>query len=165
MHLYELSGQYQALMQLNEDDESQIDNLSELLSNVTDQFNEKAENVGKVILSLNAESQAIKNEESRLSKRRNQLERKVEWLKSYLLNEMTITKIDKIEGQTLTLSLRNNPPSVKVDNEENIPIDFRKIIPETWQPDKTAILQHFKSTGEIINGVSIITDKKSLSIR
>ncbi len=37
--------------------------------------------------------------------------------------------------------------------------------PETWQPDKTTILEHFKNTGELIPGIEIITDKKSINIR
>ncbi len=152
-------------MQVLQDEDTAEEHLKAQVAEIKEQFHDKAENVGKIILSLVADTQTIKDEEIRLTNRRVKLERKVDWLKSYLQQEMTVTGIDKIEGKILTISLRANPPSVKVINENDIPAEFRRIIPETWQVDKTGILKHFKDTGEIPFGTEVVTGKKTLVIK
>lgn len=145
--------------------EIENDNLAAQLSDIKARFEEKAENVGKYILSLEAEAQSIQTELDRLSTRKQKIGKNTDWLKSYLLQEMTVTGIDKIRRDLFTISLRLNPPSVNVIDTDSIPTHFRRIIPETWQPDKKQILEHFKETGEIIAGVEMVTDKKSLQIK
>jgi hypothetical protein len=78
---------------------------------------------------------------------------------------MTVANINKIKGDVLDLSLRANPPSVNIIDNDSIPDDYRKIIPESWQPDKISILKAFKDNGEIVSGCEIITDKKTLVIK
>jgi hypothetical protein len=167
MKLYELSEKYNNLINILNDDEIDLQesDLKTELNEIQTQFNDKAENIGKLILSLDSEALCIKNEIERLNKRKASAERKVEWLKSYLLNEMIVSKQDKIEGKLLTLSLRKNPPSCVIPNMDLVPQEFRRVIPETWQPDKKSIIDLFKQTGEIFDWCDVITDKKSLSIK
>ena len=164
-HLYELSDKYQVLMQLLGDEETSEETLKAQAANIEEQFNVKAENIAKAILSMAADAQTLQTEASRLSSRRAQLDKKAEWLKSYLHQEMTASGIKKIEGLLLTLSLRAYPKSVQVINKEDLPKEFHHIIPETWQPDKKAILDHFNSTGEIPPGTEVITDRTTLVIK
>lgn len=163
--LYELSDQYNALSQLLENTESEEADLTEGLNNITDQFNVKAENIGKLILSLAGDITTIQTEEERLAKRKGVIGRQLDYLKSYLHQEMLATNNETIKGTLLTISFRKNPASVSIVDQEAIPEEFRYKIPETWQPDKKHILDHFKTTGEIIDGVDIICDKKTLTIR
>ena len=41
-------------------------------------------------------------------------------------------KWQKLEGHTLTLSLRDNPPSVKIDNEDAIPPQYKRFHLQVW---------------------------------
>jgi len=78
---------------------------------------------------------------------------------------MIATKNERIEGEVLTISLRKNPASVSIIDQDAIIEEFRTNIPASWQPNKTLILNHFNNTGEIIAGVDIIRDKKTLTIK
>ena len=163
--LYELSDKYYFLLNELDDAETTQDNVEILLSEIEEQFNEKAENIGKLVLSLEADADKIKDEEQRLAQRRKVLENKADWLKYYLKDSMINANLDKVEGTVLTVSLRKSPPSVKVISEDDIPQEYRRVIPESWQPDKKSIIDYFKETGEVIAGVEMITDNKSIQIR
>ena len=169
--LYALTDQYRFLLEAlaNEDsgelDPEHLGELSAKLSDTTIDLGEKAENIGKYILSLEADVAAIRTEEERLASRKKSIENKASWLKDYLLREMMTAGIPKIKRELFTVSIRNNPPSVNVIDVEQLPNDFRRIIPETWQPDKKAILEHFKGSGEILPGVEMVVDKKRLEIK
>lgn len=165
MKLYEISDQYKTLSQLIENNEYEESELLAQLNSITEKFNVKAENIGKFVLSLESDNAGIKTEIDRLTSRKQANDKTIERLKNYVLQEMTVANIETIKGQLLNLSVRTNPPSVVITDIEAIPQLFKKEIPMTWQADKKAIADHFKATGEIPNGVDIITTKKSLSIR
>lgn len=165
MQLYKLSEEYNTLKSILEDEGATPEAVQAGLEQTQADFNDKAESIGKLYLSLMGEASAISAEVERLNARKQTAERKAEWLKTYLLNEMLATKTDKIKGDLVTLSVRTNPASVSVIELNALPENFRRIIPETWQPDKKMILDHVKSTGEIPNGCEIVTDKKSLVIK
>jgi len=165
LKLYELADNYNALIASLDNDEVQQEELLSLIGNIEEQFKDKAIATGKVIRSLLAETDGIQSEINRLASRQQSLQNKTEWLKKYLMQEMINSNIDKIKGDVLNISLKTNPPSVQIINQEDIPPEYRRVIPETWQPDKAKILTQFKDTGEIIPGIDIVRDKKSLSIR
>lgn len=164
-HLYELADQYRFLTLAPDEEEVDAEKLQVCLDDIKDQLENKVENIGKFYLSLKATLEAIKAEETRLASRRQAIENKANWLKGYLLQEMTVASVDKVQRDVVTVSVRVNPPSVNVVKEDDIPQEYRVIIPEKWQPDKRLIIDHFKDTGEIVPGVEIITDKKSVQIR
>jgi hypothetical protein len=165
MHLYQLSQDYRVLSEALEADELQEDALKQQLAGIKTQFQDKAVNIGKLVLSLESDSSVIETEITRLSKRLSTVKNRSEWLKSYLLNEMCVAGVDKVKGDVLNVSLRTNPPSVQIINQEEIPQEFRREIPARWEPAKTLILNHFKSTGEIISGCDIVRDRKSIVIK
>ncbi len=162
MRLYELAQDYNTILDTEDLSDEQI---VEHLDNIKAQFNEKVVNTGKVILTLKAEVKAVKSEIDRLAARQKSLEHKAEWLESYLLDNMIDAKQNKVEGDVLSISIRPNPPSVKIINLAEIPNSFCIHIPEGWQPDKKLIADHFKRTGEVVAGVEIVTDKKSVVIK
>jgi len=100
-----------------------------------------------------------------LATRRGGFNSKMEWLKNYLLVEMQATRVLKVKQDVISVSVQDNPPSVEVVDLEQIPEQYIRIIPETKEADKKAIIEHFKDTGEIVSGVNIITDKKHVVVR
>ena len=164
-HLYELTGQYQCLERENDEGEDVFGVLEVELAAITEKIEDKAESIGKYVLSLNAEADTIKAEETRLSARRKSIENKATWLKGYLLHELQNANLDKVKTELVTITVRTNPPSVNVIDQETIPQEYQRCIPEVWEVDKRAIIDQFKNTGEIVSGVELITNKKSLQIR
>lgn len=164
-HLYELSDAYRALQETEELTEEE---LITCLNNVQELFNEKAINIGKLVLSLQADAEGIDTELKRLSERKQAIENRVKGLKFYLAQEMEVTSIDKVKNEILTISLRNSPPSVEVIDEKLIPDDYWREIPSRFEIDKQAILSVYKESSEgvpEIPGVKIITSKKHVVIR
>ena len=78
---------------------------------------------------------------------------------------MTTCNIQKVKRDVVTVSVQKNPPSVEVGELDLIPAEFRRVIPEHWEPDKKEILEHFNKTGEIVPGVDVILNRKHVSIR
>lgn len=167
--LYKLADQYRFLEQAverGEGDEDTGDTQLQLdLADLKEKIEDKVENIGKFILSLEADTTGIKAEEERLSSRRVAIVNRVRWLKDYLLQEMTVAQVDKVKRDVLTVSVRTSPPSVNVLDMDAIPEQFRRVIPEKWEVDKKEMIANFKGTGEIPAGTEIITNKKSIVIR
>jgi len=109
--------------------------------------------------------EAIKHEQDRLARRRGTLENRAERLKDYLLREMEVAGIDKVKRDLVTVSVRINPASVNIIDEEIIPSDFQRVIPERWEPDKKAIMDYWKEKDIVLPGVEIIADRKRVEIK
>jgi hypothetical protein len=168
MKLYELSVEFNSLldqliwppteMQLTEE-EIQI-----RLNLFAGQFEYKAHEIGKMIFNMGNDAVSIKQEEIRLAAKRKALENKAEWLEKYVMAEMKSIGITKVKGDILTLTLRDNPSSVQVTSFLDLPEEFVRIVPEQREPDKKAILAHFKETGEIPTGCEV-TKSQRLEIK
>ena len=163
--LYELSERYRVIASMLETEYETKESIKTTLDNIQEDFEDKVENIGKFVLELKGTAEAIKVEEERLSKRQQAIVNNSEWLKNYLLAEMLATKILKVKRDVITVSVVDNPPSVEIADVDLLPENFQRIIPETREADKKLIIDHFKQTGEIIAGVSIVNDRKHLVIR
>lgn len=167
MHLYELSQAYKTLSVLVSDDEEfNTEALKEELAKVTTEFNDKVESIAKMVIELESDELALKNEIDRLSKHKDVATGKIKWFKSYLLEEMQNAKQDKVKGQVVTVSLRDNSkPTVNIIDTSKISHEYCKHVPESYVPDKELILAHMKETGEVVGGTEIITGKKYIVIK
>lgn len=159
MKLYELTENYLRVLELAEEMEPEL--LMDTLESIQESIEDKAENTAKLIKSLEADVKAIKEEEKRLADRRKALEKKIENIKDYLREQLELAGIDKVKRPTITVSIQNNPPSVRVVNEELIPSHF--MIPQPPKLDKKGILEKLKN-GEKVPGVEL-AQGRSLRIR
>ena len=87
------------------------------LEGIEEEFNFKAENTAQYIKSLKAEEAAIKAEEDKLKKRRQQYGRKIECMTAYLRNCMEQMGVKKIEMPRARITIRSNAPSLKIADE------------------------------------------------
>lgn len=87
------------------------------LEGIEGEFEMKAENIAAFIKSLKAQSDILKNEETALKKRRDTKDRQIESLKTYLINQMKAIGRKKIDMPKAVISIRNNAPSLVVDDE------------------------------------------------
>lgn len=88
------------------------------LTGIEGEFNEKAENTAVYIKNLSAEINALKAEKKILSSRIAQAEKQVERMKRYLLQSMRAIGVKKIDMPRARLTLRLNPESVEIENEQ-----------------------------------------------
>ena len=165
--VYKLTEQYKTIVEMLDREIEYIsqDEIKETLANIKDDIEDKVASIGKIVLELKSDIESVKAEEDRLAKRRSGFTSKMEWLKNYLLVEMLSTNTLKVKKDIISVSVQNNPPSAELIDLELVPEQYIRVIPEQQEPDKKAIIEQFKDTGEIVPGINIITDKKFVSIR
>jgi len=129
------------------------------------QFEFKASQIAKMILNYESDMAQLKAEEDRLNSKRKVLDNRVEHLKSYLMGNMNELGIKTVNYEAVRVAIQDNPYSVGETSLPDLPPEFVRIIPERKEPDKKAILDHFKQTGEIPIGVSEISRSQRLVIK
>ncbi len=87
------------------------------LESIEGEFDMKAENIAVFIKEIKAEADLLKAEEQSLRKRRQTKERQIDSLKTYLLTQMQEIGKSKIDTQKALISIRNNAPSLVIDDE------------------------------------------------
>ena len=121
--LYEIAEQFSDLFDRYDDliDAEDTEDFEQAwfdtLEGIEGEFECKAESVAQYIKELNAESEAIKAEEKKLSARRKAKENAAIRMKEYLKNCMETMNLKKVETAKAKISIRNNAPQLKIDNE------------------------------------------------
>lgn len=162
MRLYDLSEQYETLLELASEDPDN-EQLQEYLSGLEGKIEEKVENTIKVVRSLEAQAQAIEAEEKRLQTRRTTIEKNAQWLKENLATFMKRLELEKVNGELFTVSLQTNPPKVNVIDEFLIPQKYYVTPAPVPKLQKKEIIEAWKQ-GKDIPGVQVVQDK-SLRVR
>ena len=165
MKLYEFTLAYQKALDFIEATEDDLtEGQWDVLTRLEGAFNDKIERVGMFARSLTADAEAVKAERQRLAAREKSVARKIAWLKDYLQHSLEATGKDRVAGTILTVALRKAPVSCVVKDLEQVPVTFKQEVHEV-KVDRNGIIDHFKSTGEVVAGVDLITDKRTVWIR
>lgn len=160
MKLYELAQNYLNLQELLENPEVPKELILKSLGEVDGEIEEKAENIAKLIKTIDLEVKAIKEEETRLSNNRKAMENKSKALKDYLEGVMISTGKTKFKGKLFSFNIQKNAPSVEVENFELLPKEFIEFEPKAKKKEILAALKN----GEVIEGVRL-KQTESLRIR
>lgn len=152
--LFNLAAEYKAVSDKLHDSDLDEQTIADTLEGMAGELEVKATNVGFVIRNLDSMAEQIKQAEESMAKRRKALENRSKWLKSYLLQNMLATGKTKIESPYFVISVRNNPESVVIDAESQIPDDYMREIPATFEPNKQAIKQAIQD-GFTVPGVHL----------
>ena len=88
------------------------------LEGISGEFDEKAGNIAAYIKNLKSDCEQLKKEETALKSRRRVKENALERMLSYLLDEMNAAGKKKIESPQAVISVRNNPESVNIPDEQ-----------------------------------------------
>jgi seryl-tRNA synthetase len=165
MKLYELTTQYSQVMDMLNNTDADMQAIKDTLEGLQGDIEDKAINIAKMIKSLDADIAAIKAEEERLSERRKVYENRRESIKEHLEQQLSAVGVEKVKTATMTVSMQNNAPSIKVISEdrfyETIPKMYR--IAQPYKVDKKAVLEAMKN-GEMFVGAEL-QQTKSLRIR
>lgn len=154
--LYELTGQYLDIYNLELDEETKLDTLDSIDWN--SDYENKVENYIKVIKNTEADMEARKNEIKRLTELNRADERKNERLKESLKDSMALTGHERVDTPLFKVSFRKSQ-AVEVD-ETVLPESYKVA---TWKPDKKRLKEDLKNGLEIIGAT--LVERKNLSIR
>lgn len=148
MKLYELTQNYLNLLDLLENPEVPKEVIESALEEVEGNFEDKAENIAKLIRSLEFDIKGYKEEESRLSARRKTLENKVQGLKEYLQSSMKALERDSIKGKLFTVYTQKNQPSLIIEDIDKLPKGYKRTVEESDNKKiKEGLLNNLKIPG------------------
>ena len=128
----------------------------------------KAENVAVYIKAMEAEAKSLKAEEDKLKARRQAKENAAKRMREYLMDCMKQANISKIDEPKAVISLRNNPESVEISDENEFISwaneehdDFLRF--KAPEINKTAVKNALKSGADI--PFASLTRSQSLTIK
>jgi hypothetical protein len=156
MKLYELTEAYAELLSRLEDcqnaqEESEV---LEAIDAVSEDIAAKGEAYARIIRNKQSEAESIEAEIKRLQRLKKSAENAVERLKENILYAMGMVGATELSTTIGKWRIQKNVPSVIITNEANVPEEFT--VPQPPKIMKTAIMQHFKETGEIPEGCDIV---------
>lgn len=156
--LYDLTQNYLNILDL--EDQLTEEMLKEALESIEGDLQEKYENIGKLIAEMDASIAALKNEEERLYEKRKIMENKKTALKDYAFRNLKLLNIPKLQTPLFAYTIKKNPGSVNVVNEELIPAEYYVT---KFELSKKLMLEKLKA-GEEIPGAEL-QQSESLMIK
>lgn len=128
MQLYQLSDSIRQILSTEDSDGELLPAFADELGKLDMQFNEKSLEIAAYVKEVQAEAEGVKLEAVRLKERQTRLERKADWLKAYLLENMEKLGVQKIPGLLVSLRIqKNSRPSIFVEEGKTIPEEYQRI--------------------------------------
>ena len=156
MKLYELTDGYISLLSQLEDAETEAEQqqILQAILDVETDIAIKAENYARIKKNAEAEAESLAKEINRLQAKKNAAVNLVKRVTDYLLFAMNIAGATELQTSIGKWKIQKNPPKVEILDEAKVPARF--LIEQPPKIDRTAILQEFKQTGEIFDGIDIV---------
>lgn len=156
MKLYELTDGYITLLSQLEDAETEAEQqqILQAICDVETDIAIKAENYARIKKNAEADVAALEKEIKRLQAKKETAKKLVQRVTDYLLFSMNIAGATEIETSIGKWKIQKNPPKVNILDEAKVPARF--LIEQAPKIDRTAILQEYRQTGELFDGVEIV---------
>lgn len=158
IQLYRLADDYVALAQQLADLDLDDEVIADTLEGASGDLECKAWNIGALIQQFEGDAAMIKVAETRMAARRKSLERRIDWLREYLLVQLLRVGIHEIDSPEFVMRVRDNPPKVVVGDEAAIPDVFRReeiVVSIRKDEIRKALLD-----GQIVPGAHLERDKR-----
>lgn len=134
MTLYDLTEEYKAIYELASDTDD-IESINELFEKLNGDFGNKLDSCSHIILELKSDSEKIKAEIDRLSKRKKALDNNADAIKERM--KYAVVQTGEMKHKTLLHSYSvGNSKSVAIDDLGLLPIEYKRI---SYDADKKAI--------------------------
>lgn len=158
MNLFELSSQYQALMDKVSKTDEISDELMNSLESVSDSFESKALKYASIVKMRQDKLRTVKLKIDMLTKIYNSLFKSILKIESTIKNEMQSCGKKKIENKYHEVKLIFNPPRVEYIDHNIIPDQYlRTRIKEIIEPDAISISKALKE-GLKVPGAYLVRD-------
>lgn len=154
MNLYQISNEYQEILEELYDDEGNVNQtaLVKLEQNEV-AMEKKAIAIASFIKNLEAEREAIKQAKQDMAEREKRNKKREDELTGYLLSNMERRGVNKISCPYFQIKLKKCPPSVNIVDATLLPDEYKRIKTEV-SPDKLKMLAEMK-VGVIIPGAAL----------
>lgn len=164
LSLYNITDKFIEIMDKVQDGEITEEEYNELGQELAVALQNKSIGIIGYIQNKEALIDAVDIQIKRLQELKKAESNSIDKFKQYVKENMEKLGIQKLETEIGKMSITKNPISIEIQNEDEIPADFKQEV-VTTKIDKTAIKNYFKETGEIVPGARIISDKTSLRIK
>lgn len=126
MQLYQLTSQHRALeaLQIEETDDAALQAMYDTLDGLEGEIQAKGLSVAAYVLNVEAMATACMDASKRLNERAKRIQRRADAIRQYLHNNMEAVGLTKIESPEFTLTIRKNPPSVQIIDQDAIPQEY-----------------------------------------
>lgn len=116
MKLYEIANIYEDFLYAVDNGDIPEEAIDDTLEAITAELDDKADNIACLLKNLNAECEAIKEEETRLAERRKQKESQYERIKKYLADTLLRAGYTKVETARNKITFRKSE-KVHIEDE------------------------------------------------
>lgn len=148
--LYELANDYRELLALADSGDVPAEVIRDTLEGLQGDIQIKAINVAKFALGLDATADQIDAAAKAMQERANRVRKRSDQIRAYLLLQMQLTNISKIECPEFTLAVRKTPEAVQILETAEIPPEYMsQPEPPPPKPDKVALKAALKAGVEI----------------
>ena len=131
------------------------------MKSIEEPLQEKTENIIKLIRHLEGNELVLKKEIDRLAKKRQSNKRNIDSLKNYLTDSLDTLQDPRVKTPLFSVWVQNNPPSVDVIHEGEIPAAyFEKQAPKL---DRRKLLDDLRA-GEEVTG-AVLTQSRGVRFR
>ena len=155
--LYEITEAYRDLIDLDLDEET----FQDALASIEGEIAVKAENIAKLMRTMELEENAYKDEIKRLKAHADSLAKKRESLKNYIDSNLQAMGIDKLQAGTFKFSYRKST-AVKVTDEDAVPDVYKNKV--TTKTVNKKLLKEILKDGSEIPGVEL-EEKQNLQMK
>ena len=159
--LYNIANRFIELQEREDLTEEELQEKAEMIQTA---LVNKSNNLIAYDRNLTTLEENIDTEIKRLQEYKKRIKTRQENFRNYVKNEMEYMGFNKLETPVGVITLRKNPMSVEVVDESKVPEEFKEIVTSV-KINKDAIKKHFKETGELLDGVNIITNKTNIVIK
>lgn len=148
--LYELAADFRETADRLADMELDEQTLRDTLESIAYPVEQKAVQVAAFVRNLEAAAEQIKQAEKQMADRRKAMESRAANVRQYLMDNMRACGFTKIEHPMFKIAIRQNPESVVIEDERQIPVDYMRF-PELPPPvpDKALMKQAMQDGHEI----------------
>lgn len=158
--LYELAAEFRATADMLADMDLPPEVVADTLESISMPLEQKAVSVAAFARNLESSAEQIEQAEKAMFERRKALQSRAKHLREYLLENMARCGITKIDHPLFAIAIRNNPESVVIDDERQIPGDYmRDPEPPPPVPDKPLIKQSLKD-GYDVPGARLVRTQR-----
>jgi hypothetical protein len=148
--LYELANGYRELLTLADSGDVPMEVIRDTLEGLQGDIEVKAVQVAKFALGLDATADQIDAAAKAMTERANRVRKRSEQIRAYLLLQMQMTGINKVECPEFTLAVRKTPDVVQIMETAVIPPEYMVQPPAPApKPDKVALKAALKAGVEI----------------
>ena len=160
MKLYEISNEFQKVVDLIENCDEMTPELIDQLNAVSDNASAKVLNVAAVIKNMEVEAESMQTYINNMRDRQDKVEKRIESLKEYLRYNMDILKLNKVESPQFDVQLRANQYSLDLFDQALVPKEYIRV-KETVSISRADIIKDLK-VGCDVPGARFVTTKSVL---